>query len=134
MRRARPRPLRDAGALSARRRVVARRGDVWWAELREPIASEPGYRRPVLIISSDNFNQSRIRTVVAVVLTANLRLEAAPGNLLLTAGETDLPKDSVVNVSQIVTLDKTFLIEKISLLEERVMLRVEDGLRTVLAL
>jgi len=114
--------------------VVARRGDAWWAELREPIASEPGYRRPVLIISSDNFNQSRIRTVVAVILTANLRLEAAPGNLLLTAGETDLPKDSVVNVSQIVTLDKTFLIEKISRLEERVMLRVEEGLRTVLAL
>lgn len=113
---------------------MIQRGDLWWAELPKPTASEPGYRRPIIIIQSDGFNRSRIRTVVAVALTTNLRLEAAPGNLLLTAEESGLPRDSVVNVSQIVTLDKTFLTEKVGHLGERVMLRVEDGVREVLAL
>ncbi len=111
-----------------------RRGEIWWAELPEPVASEPGYRRPVLIIQSDDFNRSRIQTVVAVVLTTNLRLAAAPGNVLVTADDTSLPKDSVVNVSQIITVDKTFLTERVRQLEDRVMLLVEDGVRTVLAL
>lgn len=114
--------------------MVIQRGELWWAESPRPIASEPGYRRPVLIISSDGFNRSRIRTVVAVALTTNLRLEEAPGNLLLTAKESRLPRDSVVNVSQIITLDKTFLTEKVGHLRERMMLRVEDGIRTILAL
>lgn len=92
--------------------MVARRGEIWWSELPDPAASEPGYRRPVLIVQSDDFNLSRIRTVVAAALTTNLRLAEAPGNLLLTAEDTGLPRDSVVNVSQIVTLDKTFLTEK----------------------
>lgn len=114
--------------------MVARRGEIWWSELPEPAASEPGYRRPVLVIQSDDFNQSRIRTVIAVTLTTNLRLEAAPGNLLLTTDETGLPKDSVVNVSQIVTLDKTFLAERAGRIDDRAMLAVEDGIRLVLAL
>ncbi len=113
---------------------MIRRGEVWWAGLPEPAASEPGYRRPVLVVSSDEFNRSRIRTVVAAVLTTNFRLAAAPGNVLVAAGETGLPRDSVVNVSQVVTVDKSFLAEKASLVGGRTMLDVEDGLRTVLAL
>jgi mRNA interferase MazF len=114
--------------------VVIRRGEIWWAELPEPSASEPGYRRPVVVVQSDGFNRSRIRTVVAVVLTTNLRLAAAPGNVLITAGDTRLPRDSVVNVSQIVTLDKSFLTERVGRLSGGVMLLVDDGIRTVLDL
>lgn len=114
--------------------MVIRRGEIWWAELPEPAASEPGYRRPVAIVQSDDFNRSRIRTVVVVVLTTNLRLGAAPGNVLVTAGDTGLPRDSVVNVSQIVTLDKTFLTERVGELTDGVMLLVDDGIRMVLAL
>jgi mRNA interferase MazF len=88
------------------------RGTVWWAQLPEPIASEPGFRRPVIIIQSNAFNRSRIRTIVAVVLTSNLRLAEAPGNVLIPATDSGLPKDSVANVSQIITLDRTFLTEK----------------------
>jgi mRNA interferase MazF len=110
------------------------RGDIWWAELPTPLASEPGYRRPVLIIQSDDFNRSRIRTVIVVVLTTNLRLAEAPGNVLMTTEETGLRQDSVVNVSQIITLDKSFLTELVSQVSDRVMLLVEDGLRMVLAL
>ncbi len=113
---------------------MIRRGEVWWAGLPEPAASEPGYRRPVLVVSSDEFNGSRIRTVVAAVLTTNLRLAAAPGNVLIAAEETGLPRDSVVNVSQVLTVDKSFLAEKAGLVDARAMLAVEDGLRTVLAL
>jgi mRNA interferase MazF len=114
--------------------VVIERGGIWWAELPEPSASEPGYRRAVLIIQSDDFNRSRIRTVVAVVLTTNLRLAAAPGNVPVTAGDTGLPRDSVVNVSQIVTLDKSFLTERVGRLSDGAMLLVGDGIRTVLDL
>lgn len=110
------------------------RGEIWWAELPEPVASEPGYRRPVLIIQSDDFTRSRIQTVIAIVLTTNLRLAAAPGNVLVTANDTRLAKDSVINVSQIITVDKSFLTERVSQVDDRIMLLVEDGVRTVLAL
>lgn len=110
------------------------RGEVWWAALREPVASEPGYRRPVLIVSSDDFNRSRIKTVLAAVLTTNLRLAEAPGNVLVAAEKTGLSRDSVVNVSQVITLDKAFLVERAGLVSGHAMLVVEDGLRTVLAL
>ncbi len=110
------------------------RGEVWWAELPEPVASEPGYRRPILVVQSDEFNRSRIRTVVAAVLTTNLGLARAPGNVLVAAEETGLPRDSVVNVSQVVTVDKSFLAERAGAVDGRAMLAVEDGLRTVLAL
>ena len=72
------------------------RGEIWWAQLPDPTASEPGFRRPVVIIQSNAFNRSRIRTVIAVVLTSNLRLAEAPGNVLVPASESGLPKDSVV--------------------------------------
>jgi len=84
------------------------RGEIWWVDLPTPVASEPGYRRPVLIIQSDEFNRSQIRTLIAAVLTTNLRLAEAPGNILVTTGETGLPEDSVVNVSQVITVDKSF--------------------------
>jgi mRNA interferase MazF len=111
-----------------------RRGEIWWAELPEPVASEPGYRRPVLIMQSDDFTRSRIQTVIVIVLTTNLRLAGAPGNVLLTMDDTGLPKDSVGNVSQIITVDKSFLTERVSQVDDRIMLLVEDGVRTVLAL
>jgi mRNA interferase MazF len=110
------------------------RGEIWWADLPEPVASEPGNRRPVLIIQSNDFNRSRIQTIIGVVLTTNLRLAAAPGNVLITADESKLPKDSVVNVSQIVTIDRSFLTERVSQVDDRILLLVEDGVRTVLAL
>ncbi|MEW6719703.1 MAG: type II toxin-antitoxin system PemK/MazF family toxin [Thermodesulfobacteriota bacterium] len=110
------------------------RGTVWWAQLPEPIASEPGFRRPVIIIQSNAFNRSRIRTIVAVVLTSNLRLADAPGNVLIPATDSGLPKDSVANVSQIITLDRTFLTEKCGRMPARIMKAVDDGIRLVLSL
>ncbi len=111
-----------------------RRGEVWWAELPEPSASEPGYRRPVLVVSNDAFNRSRIRTIVAATLTTNLDLARAPGNVAVAAEESGLPQDSVVNVSQVLTLDKSFLTERAGALGTRALLAVDDGLRTALAL
>jgi len=111
-----------------------RRGEIWWANLRPPIGSEPGYRRPALVVQSDGFNRSNIRTVVAAILTSNLRLAEAPGNVLLRARETGLPRDSVVNISQIVTLDKHALVEKVGALTPAKMAEVSDGLRLCLAL
>lgn len=110
------------------------RGAIWWAELPEPVASEPWYRRPVLIMQANAFNRSRIHTVIAVVITANLRLAEAPGNVRLVARESGLPKDSVANVSQIITVDKTFFVEKCGQLGEGTMRVIEAGLRLVLAL
>ncbi|MFN6560111.1 MAG: type II toxin-antitoxin system PemK/MazF family toxin [Nostoc sp. ChiSLP01] len=110
------------------------RGEIWWANLPTPVASEPGYRRPVLIVQSDEFNRSRIRTVIAVVLTTNLRLADAPGNILVTTDETGLPENSVVNVSQVITVDKSFLTEQVSQVSDRTILLVDEGLRLVLGL
>ena len=110
------------------------RGAVWWAQPVESIASEPGFRRPVIIIQSNSFNRSRIRTIVAVVLTSNLRLAEAPGNVLIPATDSGLPKDSVANISQIITLDRTFLTGKCERLSSRIMKAVDDGIRLVLSL
>ncbi|MEH2303837.1 type II toxin-antitoxin system PemK/MazF family toxin [Nostoc sp.] len=110
------------------------RGEIWWADLPTPVASEPGYRRPVLIVQSDEFNRSRIRTVIAAVITTNLRLAEAPGNILVTTDETGLSQDSVVNISQVITVDKSFLIEWVGQVGDRVMVLVDEGLRLVLAL
>ena len=114
--------------------MVIRRGEIWWAGLPEPEASEPGYRRPVLIVQSDEFNESRIGTVIAAALTTNLRLAEAPGNVLVEVEDTGLSRESVVNVSQLVTVDRSFLVERAGRVEDRVMLRVDDGIRLVLAL
>jgi mRNA interferase MazF len=114
--------------------VVVERGQVWWADLGEPDGSAPGFRRPVVIVSSDAFNRSRIRTVIAVVLTANLRLVDAPGNVLVPAQAAGLPKDSVANVSQVVTLGKEFLTELAGRLKGHLLSDIEVGLRLVLSL
>jgi mRNA interferase MazF len=92
--------------------VVISQGEVWWADLREPSGSEPGFRRPVVVVQGDAFNRSRISTVVCVPLTSNLRWAEAPGNALLGSKLTGLPKDSVANVSQLVTLDKAVLTDR----------------------
>ena len=114
-----------------------KRGEIWWAVLPRPRASERasrrGYRRPVLIVQSDAFNRSRIRTVVGVVLTSNMRLADAPGNVALAPRESGLPKPSVANVSQVVTLDKSYLSERVSTIAKRRMHAVEEGLRLVLS-
>lgn len=110
------------------------RGEIWWASLPDPVGSEPGYRRPVLIIQDDTFTQSRLRTVIVVIITSNVRLAAAPGNVLLPSQATGLPKDSVANISQILTVDKTFLIECVRTIPEYLQEEIDEGLRAILCL
>ena len=114
--------------------MVIRRGEIWWAALPAPIGSEPGFRRPVLIVQSDAFNQSRIQTVIAVTITSNKRLAQAPGNVLLNRRDSGLPKDSVANVSQVITLDKSFLIKRVRTLPRSLLDRLDAGLRLVMSL
>jgi len=114
--------------------VVIERGQIWWADLDAPAGSEPGFRRPVLVVQNDAFNRSRLRTVLAVVLTSNLRLVEAPGNVLMPAKLTGLPKDSVANVSQILTVDRDFLTELAGRIRGQVLKDLENGLRLALAL
>ncbi len=111
-----------------------KRGEIWWASLDEPIGSEPGYRRPVVVVSSNEFNQSKINTLLAAIITSNLRLMDAPGNFLILKKESGLSKDSVINVSQIVTLDKSFLTVKAGKLPTNKLGMLNDGLRLVLAI
>ena len=111
-----------------------RRGELWWASLPEPTGSMPGFRRPLVIVQSNDVTRSQIRTVLAAVVTANLKLANAPGNVLLSAKSTGLRKDSVVNVSQLITVNKSFLTEKIGRLTDKQQQAVDEGLRLVLAL
>lgn len=111
-----------------------KRGEIWWASLPDAVASAPGYRRPVLIVQSDAFNVSNINTVIVLAITGNQRLANAPGNLLVSSQQSGLPRDSVINVSQILTVDKAFLTERVSSLPTSVMQRVESGMRLVLSL
>ena len=110
------------------------RGEIWWAELPVPRGSEPGYRRPVLVVQANAFNRSRIQTTIAAVITSNLSLAGAPGNVLLPARLSGLPKDSVVNVSQLITLDRSFLTERAGAAPARISSLVDAGLRVVLGL
>lgn len=110
------------------------RGEIWWATLPEPIGSEPGYRRPILIVQDDAFNRSRIQTVIVVVITSNVELAKAPGNVLLPRKATGLPRESVANVSQVITVDKSFLTERVSSLPDDLLEQVDAGLRLVLCL
>ena len=93
--------------------MVISQGEVWWADIPAPTGSGPGFRRPVVVVQGDPLNRSRIATVVCVPLTSNLKWAEAPGNVLLPARSTSLPKDSVANVSQIVALDKALLSERV---------------------
>jgi mRNA interferase MazF len=111
-----------------------RRGEIWWAGLSAPVGSELGYRRPVVVIQSDAFNRSRIGTVVAAAITSNMQLAKAPGNVVLPQRESRLRRDSVVNVSQIVTLDRSFLTDRVARLTPGRLAELDEGLRLVLAL
>jgi mRNA interferase MazF len=110
------------------------RGEVWWASLPQPLGSEPGYRRPVVIVQADAFNRSRINTIICVVLTSNLKLGTAPGNVLLSTRVTGLPKESVANVSQLITVDRAFLTEFVAQLPGPKLTQIDQGLRLVLDL
>ena len=114
--------------------MVIGRGEIWWANLPEPVGSSPGFRRPVLVVQSDSFNQSKIQTVVVAVITKNLELAKAPGNVTITARLSRLPVDSVVNVSQVITINKDALTEFVSTLPNKKMEKIEEGLRLVLSL
>jgi mRNA interferase MazF len=107
---------------------------VWWADLRTKRGSAPAWRRPVLVVSADAFNRSTIKTVTVAAVTSNLRLAAAPGNVPLAAGSAGLEKDSVVNVSQLVTLDKSDLTRRLGTLDRLKIGQVDAGLRLALNL
>jgi mRNA interferase MazF len=112
--------------------VTVSQGEVWWADLGEPRGSKPGFRRPVVVIQGDGLNRSRIATVVCVALTSNVKWASAPGNVLLSEATTGLPKESVANVSQIVTLDKSELTERVGRLPRAKLELVLAGVDVVL--
>jgi mRNA interferase MazF len=114
--------------------VVIQRGEIWWADLDPPAGSGPDYRRPVLVVQIDDFNLSAIRTVVCAAITSNVRLAGAPGNVLLTRRVSKLPNESVVNVSQLITVDKSYLSKRVARLPPAPMREVDAGLRLVLGL
>ena len=111
-----------------------KRGEVWWAALPPPSGSGPGFRRPVLIVQSDPFNDSRISTAIVAVITSNLALADAPGNVRTSKSESGLPKPSIVNVSQVLTIDKALLTARVRSLPSATMARVDYGLRLALNL
>jgi len=110
------------------------RGEIWWAALARPRGSEPGFRRPVLVVQSDAFNRSRIGTVVTAAITSNMSLALAPGNVVCRPRGSSLPRPSVVNVSQVATVDRASLVERVGRLPEATMRQVDEGLRLVLSL
>jgi mRNA interferase MazF len=112
--------------------VVIGQGEIWWADLAEPRESEPGYRRPVVVIQGDALNRSKIGTVLCVVLTSNVRWADAPGNVLLSSRATGLPADSVANVSQVVTLDREALLERVGKIGRAKLELIFSGLDTIL--
>jgi len=111
-----------------------KRGEIWWASLPAPTGSGPGFRRPVLIVQSNAFNQSRIATVVIAVITSNLSLAEAPGNVRIGKTESGLSKVSVVNSSQVMTVDRQLLTERVRAVPSTTMRTVDEGLRLVLSL
>lgn len=111
-----------------------KRGEIWWAALPPPSGSGPGFRRPVLVVQSDPFNESRISTAIVAVITSNLALADAPGNVRTAKAESGLSKPSVVNVSQVLTIDKALLTDRVRQLPAEVMQRIDNGLRLVLGL
>ena len=111
-----------------------KRGEVWWSELPDPVGSGPGFRRPVLVVQSNPFNASRIATVVVAVITSNLALAEAPGNVRIGRAQSGLPQPSVVNVSQLITLDRTVLSRKVKALPAEAMREVDSGIKLVLGL
>ncbi len=112
--------------------MVIHQGDIYWIDLGEPNASEPGYRHPHVVIQNNIFNQSRLNTVVVCSLSSNLRRAQVPGNVLLDEGEANLPKQSVVMVTQIFTVDRSQLVEYIGSLTQRRIRQILDGIRLVI--
>jgi mRNA interferase MazF len=112
--------------------MVIAQCEVWWADLADPIGSAPGYRRPVVVIQSDPLNRSQLATVVCVVLTSNLRWSIAPGNVLLSAKHTGLDRDSVANVSQLVTIDKRQLTERVGSIPKQQMEAIFSGIDLIM--
>ncbi len=111
-----------------------KRGEIWWATLPDPAGSEPGHRRPVVVVQAEAFNKSAIKTVVCAAITSNVGLSAAPGNVRIGTRESGLSKPSVVNVSQLTTLDKVFLTERVKTLDTHTLCLIDDGLRLALNL
>ncbi len=105
------------------------KGEVWWVDFGEPVGSEPGYRRPIVVVSSDRFNRSRIATVMVSAMTSNLSLAQAPGNLLVDSATTGLDRDSVVNVSQTLVVDRSRLVTCLGMLDRSTMMRLDESLR-----
>ena len=112
--------------------MVINQGDVFWVDLGVPSESAPGYRHPHVVIQNNLFNRSRINTVVVCALTSNLKRASAPANILLSPGEANLPKQSVVNVSQIFTVDKLDLVDRIGTLSHQRLLEVLCGIHLLL--
>jgi len=110
------------------------RGEIWWADLGVPFGSEPGFKRPIVVIQDDSFNKSKIHTVIVSSITTNLHLADAPGNVYLEKKETGLSKDGVVNISQISTLDKKRLTEKAAVLSPGSMAEIDYGLKLILSI
>lgn len=108
--------------------MVIQQGEIYWVDSDVPAGSEPGYRHPYVIVQNSGFNNSRVRTVIACALSSNVRLAAVPGNVLLDRGEANLPRQSVVNVSQLITVDKAFLEERIGTLSARRTRQVLEGI------
>jgi mRNA interferase MazF len=113
---------------------MVNRGEIWWANLPEPVGSSPGYRRPVLIVQSDDFNHSKINTTVVLIISTNLKLQESFGNVLLKTRQSGLSKDSVVNVTQLYTIDESSLTEYVETLSEQKMEQIDKGLRLVLSI
>ena len=114
--------------------MVVHRGEIWWADLADLRGSEPGERHPVLILQADSFNRSRIRTIVGLIVSSNVGLLDAPGNVLLRADTIGLPKDSIVNVTQFVTVDRDYLEERVGQVAPKMLAKIEAGVRLVLEL
>jgi mRNA interferase MazF len=112
--------------------VAISQGEIWWAELDVPAGSGPGYRRPVVVVQGNPLNRSRLATVVCLPMTSNLTWASAPGNVLISAAESGLPKDSVANASQIVSLDRRLLTEQAGKLSSRKLQLVMAGIDVVL--
>jgi mRNA interferase MazF len=112
--------------------MVINQGDIFWVDLREPSGSEPGYRHPHVVIQNNLFNRSRINTVVVCALTSNLKRAQAPGNVLLNKGEANLPKKSVINISQIFTVNRSDLSEKIGSLTREQFNEVHEGIKLLM--
>ena len=110
---------------------MIRQGDIYWVDLGVPRGSSPGFRHPHVVVQNNLFNTSRINTVLVCVVTSNLRRAAAPGNVMLQRGEAGLPRPSVVNTSQVYTVDKSQLVERLGSLSERRIREIVDGLRLI---